>query len=76
MVPQHAPDALAEALLRLLQDAELRDQVATRARKLIEQDFDVARNALAQRQCFADHVLGTSREPVDSRRWSSHVLVP
>ncbi len=44
-VPQRNPVALAEALARLLDDSALRVQLATEARRLVEAEFDVHRNA-------------------------------
>ncbi len=53
MVPQHDPIALAEAIERLLEDSDLRSALAIRARKLIEDEFDIHRNAARQRSTFA-----------------------
>src|SRR5262249_14581979 len=44
IVAQHDPVQLADAVERLLVDRELRIRLATRARQLIEQEFDIARN--------------------------------
>ncbi|PSB23063.1 colanic acid biosynthesis glycosyltransferase WcaL [filamentous cyanobacterium CCP1] len=52
MVPQHNPIALAQAISQLLIDGELRVQLATQARKLIEQDFDIHRNTAHLRTVF------------------------
>ncbi len=52
-VPQRDPHALADALQRLLDDADLRVDLATRARRSIEQDFDIRRNAARLREWFA-----------------------
>src|SRR5262249_10197977 len=52
MVPQHDPVALAEAVERLLVDSELRLRLAARARQLIEQEFDIRRNAAQRRALF------------------------
>ncbi len=51
-VPRRAPAALADALARLLSDAELRVRLATAARRLIETSFDVHRNAARLRNLF------------------------
>ena len=59
MVPQHDPEALAEALTRLLADGGLRQRLAEQARRLIEEEFDVHRNASRIRQVF--------RSPVPAR---------
>jgi colanic acid/amylovoran biosynthesis glycosyltransferase len=52
MVSQHDPIALADAIMELLQDPELRLQLATQARKIVEQDFDIHRNAAQLRTLF------------------------
>jgi colanic acid/amylovoran biosynthesis glycosyltransferase len=52
-VPPRDPQALAAALERLLDDADLRVDLATRARRSIEQDFDIRRNAAHLREWFA-----------------------
>lgn len=52
MVPQGNPEALADALARLLHDAALRVRLAERARALIERDFDLHRNAEELRHVF------------------------
>ena len=59
-VPQRDPAALAAALKRLLDDADLRIHLATRARRLIEQDFDIHRNAAQLRKTFAAATHSTS----------------
>jgi colanic acid/amylovoran biosynthesis glycosyltransferase len=52
MVPQHDPAALADAIERLLADPELRVGLAGRARRLVEEKFDVRRNAALLRETF------------------------
>ncbi|WP_457670963.1 glycosyltransferase family 4 protein [Thiolapillus sp.] len=52
-VPQHDPDALASALEILLQDGQKREDLARRARRLIEEHFDVDRNTALIRQQFS-----------------------
>jgi len=52
MVPQHDPAALADAIERLLADPELRVELAGRARRLVEEEFDVHRNAALLRETF------------------------
>jgi glycosyltransferase involved in cell wall biosynthesis len=52
MVPQHEPAALAEAIERLLGDSRLRVQLAGQARRLIEAEFDLRRNAARLRAIF------------------------
>jgi len=52
IVPQHDPAALAVALGRLLDDGAERERLATNARRLIEEEFDIHRNAARQRDLF------------------------
>ena len=52
IVPQHDPEALATALERLLGAADLRVRLAVAARRLIEAEFDVHRNAATLRTFF------------------------
>lgn len=52
IVPQHDAIALAKALEQLLNDAHLRVQLATQARKLIETNFDIHCNAAHLRTIF------------------------
>jgi glycosyltransferase involved in cell wall biosynthesis len=52
MVPQRDPAALADAIKRLLADPELRVGLASRARRLVEAEFDVHRNAALLRKTF------------------------
>ncbi|MGH3147844.1 MAG: glycosyltransferase family 4 protein [Rubrobacter sp.] len=54
VVPQHEPAALAGAIERLLDDPGLRVELAGRARRLIEAEFDVHRNAALLRDAFED----------------------
>jgi glycosyltransferase involved in cell wall biosynthesis len=51
-VPQHDPVALAAALSRFLTDAGLRVQLASRARHLIETEFDIHQNTVRLRMLF------------------------
>ncbi|MDO5673441.1 MAG: glycosyltransferase family 4 protein [bacterium] len=44
--------ALADAMERLLDDTSLRTSLAGRARQLIEEEFDIRKNAAAQRKLF------------------------
>ncbi|HUS17422.1 MAG TPA: glycosyltransferase [Chloroflexia bacterium] len=53
LVPEHDPPALAAALRRLLDDAALRTQLAGRARRLVETEFDSATNSARLRALFA-----------------------
>lgn len=52
MVPQHDPAALAAAIARLLEEPDLRVRLASQARRLIEAEFDVHRNAASLRELF------------------------
>jgi colanic acid/amylovoran biosynthesis glycosyltransferase len=62
MVPQRDPAALAEAIERLLADPGLRVSLAGRARRLIEAEFDVRRNAALLRETFeAAHAVVARR---------------
>ena len=64
-VPQRDPAALAAALQRLLDDADLRADLAIRARRVIEQDFDIRCNAAQLREWFAaahDATVGRREE--------------
>jgi colanic acid/amylovoran biosynthesis glycosyltransferase len=62
MVPQHDPAALADAIERLLADPELRVGLAGRARRLVEAEFDVRRNAALLRETFeAAHAVTARR---------------
>lgn len=56
LVPPDDPAVLAEALTRLLTDAELRARIIPAARAKVEQDFDVSRNALNLGQIFRTHL--------------------
>jgi len=51
-VPQHDPTALAAAIEQLLTDPILRVQLASRARRLIEAEFDIHRNSAHHRAIF------------------------
>lgn len=52
IVSQHDPAALACAIRRLLADSPLRVALAEQARKLVEREFDIHRNATAIREMF------------------------
>lgn len=60
LVPQRSPAELAAALRRLLDDAELGDRLARRARALVEVQFDSTRQALALRQVFTGSVVSAA----------------
>jgi colanic acid/amylovoran biosynthesis glycosyltransferase len=65
-VPQRDASALAAALERSLTDADLRVRLATRARALVEQEFNVERNAARLRGVF--------KSAVDSKPKSAHYM--
>jgi glycosyltransferase involved in cell wall biosynthesis len=56
IVPQSDPTALADALARLLQNPELREQLALAARRKVEQAFDVRANVAVLHRWFAEPV--------------------
>jgi colanic acid/amylovoran biosynthesis glycosyltransferase len=63
MVPQRDPAALADAIERLLSDPELRVGLAGRARRLVEAEFNVRRNAALLREAFeAAHAVVARRD--------------
>jgi glycosyltransferase involved in cell wall biosynthesis len=66
IVPQHDPPALAAAIERLFDDAPLRVQIATRARHLIDAEFDNRRTSAQRRAIFeaADQACAASAEKV------------
>lgn len=57
-VGQHDPEALAAAILRLLDDAPLAERLTTNARRLIEQNFDTRGQVVA----LAHAVEGSPQE--------------
>src|SRR5262249_6139076 len=52
LVPQHEPPALAAALEGLLTDGALRVELATRARRFMEAEFNIHRNTSRRRAIF------------------------
>jgi colanic acid/amylovoran biosynthesis glycosyltransferase len=62
IVPQNDPVALAASIERLLDDGVLRAEIAGRARRLVETDFDVRRNALELREVFVSAQLARRAE--------------
>ncbi len=55
-MPQHAPRALATEIERLLESSALRCRLAARARRLIEDEFDIVRNSARLRDTFTKAV--------------------
>lgn len=53
LTPQRNPQALATGIARLLKDTRLRLQLAHAARRLVEAEFDIRRNAALIRDRFA-----------------------
>lgn len=53
LVPESDPSALAQALARLLDDPVLGERLADAGRLLVEEEFDVRRNARLLRDLFA-----------------------
>lgn len=62
IVPQHDSKSLADALGGLMDQPRLRERLATAARRLIEQEFDVAKSAGRLREIFtkiaSEHTTG------------------
>jgi colanic acid/amylovoran biosynthesis glycosyltransferase len=56
-VPQNHPEALAQALMRLLNNPELADVLALQARAQIEASFDIHKNAAVLRRVFEAGVV-------------------
>jgi len=53
IVPEHDPRALATQIERLLSSPELRCELSARARRLIEEEFDIVGNSVRLRQIFS-----------------------
>lgn len=62
VVAQRAPEALADALARMLDDRALRIRLAEEARRQIERDFDVDRNAAELRTMFGEAIDGRAAD--------------
>jgi glycosyltransferase involved in cell wall biosynthesis len=65
-VPQHDPLALAAALERLLCDGELRVELASRARRFMEDEFNIHRNTARRRALFQTAVSGQRDKEADT----------
>lgn len=61
LVPERDPDALADALARLLDDGDLRCAVARGARDLIEREFDIRKNTTRLHALFESAAYGHPR---------------
>lgn len=57
IVSQNSPAELANSLTQVLAEPDLRHHLAIKARRLIESEFDIAMNSLAQRQYFLHNHL-------------------
>jgi colanic acid/amylovoran biosynthesis glycosyltransferase len=66
-VPQQDPVALASAIERLLVNADLRVHLAHHARSLIEDKFDISRNAARLRELF--HSVANAVVPMAKGVW-------
>ncbi len=64
LTPQGDAPALADALDRMLKDADLRVRLADEARRLVETEFDVHRNSAALRSLFLSVHQFSRREQV------------
>lgn len=62
LVPQHDAGALAEAIELLLDDSALRVRLAANARRLVEEQYDIRRNAARIRGLFA----AATAEPLEA----------
>ncbi|MEZ4703291.1 MAG: glycosyltransferase family 4 protein, partial [Rhodothermales bacterium] len=62
MVPQSNPVVLSDALQRLLENAGFRSRLARQARTLIEERFDIHRNAARIRDLFAQAAVREAQE--------------
>ena len=57
-VAERDPAALADAMEQLLENTGLRQDLASRARTLIEEEFDIRKNAATQRELFRAAMTG------------------
>lgn len=63
LIPERNPEQLATALRRLIADGELARNLASRARQVIEANFDIDRNAAELRELFARSEVKCARGP-------------
>jgi len=70
-VAQHDATGLAAALERLLSDKALRVRLATRARLLIEREFNATRNTAQQWEWFEQAIAATRSEPVSQPEFTA-----
>jgi glycosyltransferase involved in cell wall biosynthesis len=54
LVPEHAPEALADALQDLLENPEIREKMGQAGRRRAEEMFDVSRNVSRLRRVFSE----------------------
>ncbi|KIC47832.1 glycosyltransferase [Tateyamaria sp. ANG-S1] len=64
LVPEGDADALATALVEVIGDPDLRQDLSQRARALIERDFDITKSAGALRAIFAKSIERRNRKQV------------
>lgn len=71
IVPQNRADLLASAIIKFLEDKDLRVQVSLRARKLIEKNFDIVKNTITVRDIFyktIDSSINNIKKVVNSKQ--------
>jgi glycosyltransferase involved in cell wall biosynthesis len=68
LTPYGDAEAMAAAIVRLLDDAELRTSIIDAARRQIAERFDLARMGAAYVELYRELVVGSSVEPSDPRR--------
>ena len=66
-VPQHDAAALADALVRLLDDDALRTRLAAAARELVEREFDTRRQVAALDAAVKNCTLAAAKTTLDAR---------
>ncbi|NNE46073.1 MAG: glycosyltransferase family 4 protein [Rhodothermales bacterium] len=63
MVAQHDANGLADAMARLLENADLSCRLAAKARALIESEFDITRNSAKMRSLFRTNAVDPATAP-------------